>query len=370
MRRSRRATLARWGAAIAAAAVLLTGCWDQIPLSDRATVLVMTLDWQGRGTWLWRFYFPNPVVTVSSLAQISPSQELYTISATAPTIAAAYQLIQERQARDLYLGQLQDVVWSANAPMEAVRTFVDAFNREGLTPKSAYVVVSRRPLRRLMAPTPEEVVPSLYLTQFFNCAQCQPIPLAERFWQFWDAATTPGVSPVAPYASDTTRIAQIAVYGPSGPPTIFSQAATRGYGFLTGQVTKETLTVRANGGLVGITRVRGSAVTTTTLRGQRLDVVVTLDVSGSVAQWPEGGPLTPAGLRAIQRAAARNILHDCQAALATAARSRTDPFGFVRSYLYAHPLVEPTHPASWWDRLPIDARVRVHVTLETVGVSA
>ncbi len=43
-------------------------------------------------------------------------------------------------------------------------SLLDAYNREGTVPKTAYMLLARPPLAQKVAATPQEVIPSVYLT--------------------------------------------------------------------------------------------------------------------------------------------------------------------------------------------------------------
>ena len=366
----RRVTWGRWMLAAAVLTAALSGCWDQLAFPNRASTLVMSVRYARRpDRWQWTFYFPNPAVTVSSLPQIAPGEQIYAIGVRAPTLASAYAAAQQRLARDLYLGQLQDIVWSSDAPLPAVASFIAAYNREGMTPKTAYVAVAPPPLDRILAPSPQEVIPSVYLTRVFSCLECQSVMLTEPLWKLWDSIETPGVSPVAPYLPGTGVLSRIAVYPPTGPPVIFSPTETLGWAYLTHRVHKETLTLTMPAGLASITRVHGIVVNHVEWTGQRLEVQVDMRLTGVVAQWPVAVPLTERRLQTLETAGARSVLADCLAALRRSATSRTDPFGYARLYLFRHPGAWGQIPARDWDRLPYTAHVQVSLLLQETGVS-
>ncbi|MDA8192814.1 MAG: spore gernimation protein GerC [Thermaerobacter sp.] len=349
----------------------LSGCWDQLTFTSRASALLITIAASARaGEWRWRFYFPNPTVTVSSLTQIKPKDQFYQVAVTADSLAQAYAKVQQRLARDLYLGQLQVIVWSSRIPVPTLASLLDAYNREGTVPKTAYMLLARPPLAQKVAVTPQEVIPSVYLTSYFDCQVCQPEYFARTVWQTWDDLVTPGISPIVPYMESPAEVAQIGVLGTAGPPILFSRRQTEGYAYLTGKVGKETLSLAEPGGRVTLTHVRETPVKTrVTLGRHAINVRARIEVSATLGQWPRSQPLTPRTVRTTEQAAARVVLGKCLAAIAEANRTHTDPFGYGRTILFMHPSPQAWPISADWLNYPIAAQVAVRVWVKGSGVS-
>jgi hypothetical protein len=366
----RRSSVVRWVVAALLIGATLTGCWDEFSFPDRASALMIGITYAPQPSrWAWSFYFPNPTVTVSSLAQISTKDQTYSVTVHGPTLAAAFAKVHQHLARDLYLGQLEAVVWSDDMPAGEVRSFVEAYNREGLTPKTVFVATAAKPLDKAMAPNPQVVMPFVYLPRYFSCQACQATILTERLWQVWDAFETPGISPVVPYVTGSQTVNRIAVYPLHGPPVLFTPEETLGWGYLAERVGKETVTVHIHQGLASLTRLHGTVEDHVTLRGGRLDVHVVVKLLGEVAQWPSSGRLTTAALHQLETAGARVVLQECLAAIRQGQRTHTDPFGYARLYLFQHPTAGSDLPPARWTELPYIVHLRVNLLLQETGVS-
>lgn len=347
----------------------LTGCWDQLPFTNRASVLIITIAPAAKARqWRWEFYFPNPTITVSSISQMKPQEQFYRVQVTASSLDQAYQLVQERLARDIYLGQLEVIVWSTGISATAFETLLDTYNREGYVSKTAYMLLARPPLSRTVSVSPQESLPSVYLTSYFECQSCQPEYLGQPIWRVWDDFKTPGVSPVLPYMASPTAIAQIGVYGPKGKPVIFSKEQTQGYAYLAGKVNKESLNLTQPGGIVTITRLAGRPKTQVSMGRHAIDVRTQIHLTGILGQWPASEALTLATLRKIQHEAEQAILAKCRAAIEEANRTHTDPFGYGRMLYFRH-LIHTTLSPSQWESLPIHAQILVRVAIRSSGVS-
>lgn len=347
-----------------------TGCWDQQSFTNRASALIMEVSpAKQKGQYLWEFFFPNTTVTVSSLSSLPPREQLYSISVTAPSLTQAFVRVQEKMARDLYLGQLEVVIWADTMPVARVRRLVASLNRQGQIPKSFWVLLGRPPLVPLVEVTPQEAIPSIYITRYFDCRTCQPAFLGRYFWQVWADFATPGISPVMPLASTRTRIDHIAVYSDHGPPTLWTRPQTLGWAYLTGRVLKEEVHVNTPWGWADVGQLRGTVVTHVSSRPHAIGVDAHLMVHGILTSWPPLVPLTAGRLGTLQRLVARSILKNCQAAVAEANRTHTDPFGYARSLFWQQMGLSPFAFSPTLSHLPIDAHISVTVQIRDVGIS-
>jgi hypothetical protein len=341
----------------------MAGCWDQLPFPNRAEVLVISVrPARHPGQYRWTFYFPNPTVTVRSVSSLKPTDQLYADSADAATLAQAFALEEQQTSRSLYLGSVEDLAWSTQVPTAEVVQLMDGYTRDGLLPKSAYVVVSAESLDKVLTPLPQEVVPAIYLTRFFACSQCQAIMLTEQQWKLWDSIWTPGISPVVPTVSTQGTVDELSVYRSVGKPVLFNPIETIGWAYLMGKVHRESATVKLPSGYASVSGLRSASITDVRRQGRHLVVRATIKVTGAVAQWPQPAPLTPEDVTFLQMRAARAVLDQCLAAIQRGDATHTDPFGFARTYDYQHP-GEPPLPAD----TPYVAHLAVSVTLQGTG---
>ncbi len=367
----------RWRARLAAVAglllslVLLAGCWDQMGISDRAAALMVSVAWHPSGRLSWTFFFPNPTVTVNSQSQIKSTRQLYTVSVAADSWAGAERAAQRLLDRHLYLGQLKVLLWSSDMPAEAVATLVDAYNRQGITSKVAYVAAApARALPHLLQASPQEVVPRLKWEHVFSCGPCEAIRLSQPLWHVWVDVHTPGMSPVVPYIAASGALSQIAVYGRRGPPVIFTPQQTLGWAVLTDRVTREVLSLTRGGARYTVTGVRGHGATRVAWTGGPIQVDVHVAMSGVLAQAPYGTAGRPREVRAIETATARLLLADCQAAVRRANAEHVDPFGYARTLLFEHPQWARAPRGSDWSDVALRAGFAVSFNLTTPGVTS
>jgi spore germination protein KC len=361
--------------AIGAMAVLLvaggcTGCWDQLPFYERALALAITVSpTKTRSDWHYTFVFANPAVTISSLGQMSSADQLFAVSVKAPTLSQAVGRADKRLSRQVYIGQLQDLVWSAKMPSSAAYDLILAYNRHGLTAKTVFVAVTAGQPQDAVKPTLQEVVPDMFLTKYFSCRGCQPVTLSEKEWELWITMETPGVSPVVPIMSGPNTVDEVTVYPNKGEPVTFTPEETRGWGFLLGRVHNAALGFGMPEGRIAVDRIEATVANHISWTPTGLAVRAEVRAQGMVAEWPPTMPLTPQRIRKLETLAARKILHESLAAVRRAQTTHTDPFGYWRDYLYQHPSLMGQKTVAEWDQMPYHVHVSVTMSLIETGVN-
>lgn len=342
----------------------IAGCWDDEPDTLRASALILMVSHKaGEKSWNWRFYFPNPTVTVSSLSQIKPEEEFYTTSVKAPSLEQAYTNVQQHLARDLYLGQLEVVIVSDTLTTQDLTSFLNAYNREGTLSKTAYILVASSPLSKMAVVTPQVSTPAVYWEKYFDCKDCQPELLAHPIWKVWDDIVTPDMSPAIPYAT-FDKVAQLAVYRSVGSPVIFSRTETLGWAYLMGKVKKESLSIISPVGTVTLGRIHGTVHSRVEAVNQHLQAFVQIHLTSDVAQWESSAAMTNNTLSRIQTLAEHRVLLECIAAINKANMTHTDPFGYGRRLSFEQdgpPSMAQVH----WEQ--IDAQVSVTMQIRTSG---
>ncbi len=350
----------------------LTGCWDQRSVTNRGVAVGLEVSPTSKpGLFAWTYLFPNVTVTVSSLPSIKPREQYFSETVTAASLAQSQTLVQQKLSRDLYMGQLKVVVWSSTMTTEHVITLLNTLNHEGLIPKTYWVVTGPPPLAKLLTPSPQEVVPQLYLSRMFDCLKCQPFNLGRHGWQFWADTVTPGISPNAPYASGPTHINELAVYGHGrhGRPYIFNAEQTQGWAYLTARADKGTLTLFTRPGVATISRVHGSRSMKVQLVRGTLQVKETLRLTALLSQIPSGVALDHQYLLRVQRLGEQAVLARCLAAIRVADSTHTDPFGYARTLLWTNSQTTRRMPLDQLVSLPIHATITVRLKIVGQGVS-
>jgi spore germination protein KC len=315
---------------------LLTGCWDSIAISDQAPVIALGVGPGRQGQLTWTFVVPNPAITESSLANLSPSQMYYTLRVEAPSFPEAVSAVQTGLARHLFLGQLQVVAWSSRLTASTIRALVTDLNDDGTVDKTFWAVATPHPaeLLRTTGQSISEPVPGYYLADLFTCGQCQPLSLGTRGWRVWTHLLTPGLSLAVPYATPTGTVDQLVVYGAHGPPVVWTPGATGGWAYLTGRVAADSVAVRTVFGRAVVDTASVMRRVRVVPDGRGLTVGVHLFVSARVVSLPPTVVLTASTEAALTRAVATRIARMALTAIQTATHDDVDPFGFTRTALW------------------------------------
>lgn len=346
----------------------LTGCWDDETVIQRATTFVLSVMPAPHRDFQFTFFFPNPAESISTNVNIPASQPFAIAREVANSISQANNEAQRDLARDLFMGQLQDIIVSRDIPAQSISRLVREYNRDGYVSHTVFLVAEPTNSDPLPV-TIQEPVPSVYFTQYFNCRTCQSSYLGQPLWKVWDAFVTPGVSPVIPYASPPTRITRILVYPPSGRPLLMTRQESRGWAMLMNHVFKETYGVRMDGGPLVVKRLRAHTRVRLSYQDGKLIANVHINAYGSLIEWPTSFLDTPPNVAWAQAQTSKQIIAECVKAVDFANETRTDPFGWGRNYLYAHPGESRQFAGQRGMLWPIVAHVTVTTHLTTSGVT-
>jgi len=125
-------------AALAAAALLLSGCWDQRDISERTPALGMGFDRDQKG---WQ-------VTVSEVRYLSGSQPPYigtVFIGRGRTISETLDDVRTRVGRELYVGDVKVYVLGPGALREGLFEVIDALRHNEEVDRTAFLIGSTTP---------------------------------------------------------------------------------------------------------------------------------------------------------------------------------------------------------------------------------
>lgn len=350
----------------------LSGCWDAIPVEQRAIVTAIAIDQGQKPTDLiWSFVLPNVTATATNLSSVAPSQQFYLVEAHAQTWSAAQAALSARLSRLPYFGQLEAVALDERLPTQSVAPILADINVQTSTPKSFFLVGAEGRAATLVSTVlPDEVVPRYWLKSYFACQVCHPTALGEYGWQWWTDFEAGGHSPVIPVfrlVQHTPQLAGLDVYREEGPPVRMPDRAADGFALLTGRVRALSWTTSLGRRTVKVERVSTGASTAASETPSGVLARVRIQAVGTIA-----GPLpseNPAGfLRGAETLMAESLLGDAREAIMFSNQTHTDPFGWnERAGLMAK------HPKGWPETPPIPlhllaALVSVKVHLVEEGV--
>lgn len=350
-------------------ALVLTGCWDQRSISKRAILVGIGLS----ASHQWTFVFPNVTTTVSSLSSIDPSREFYGLQASASSWTEALARVQRMANREVYPGDLEELVVSRDLSRSAVAAMVETLNNEGMVPASTWIAASTvTPQKILLMTSPQSVVPTVFLPSYFSCTNCHAALLGVHAWQWWDRNGTPGVSPIVPLVVPRTNglsVSQLLVYPTVGVPKLMPRTATEGYEYLMGHVRKGAIAVKVKGVTYTVSGIQAHVRTRVGLTDHAVTAIIKITASGTIAEVPANSEVTRTTEKAVGRAMAHVILKRCLSSLAWSNQTHTDPFGYAKNAAWKHSRIAQRIEPNQLSALPIHAvvSVRGHITGEGVA---
>lgn len=344
----------RWKWAVVIMAVLLgvSGCGGVTGINQTGVVLALGIDPGIHGQYQWTFMFPNPSITPSSESSIQPNQEFYLLSTQANTLAQAVEKVSATTDRHVYLGDTQVVALNDTFSSAAMRRLVQVLITTGNLPPRVWLTLAEpSAVKTLRTSSPEEVVPTLFLSSYFSCDICHALHLATRLWQVWDDMLVPSqtaVIPVTTVMHKTIEVNRCAWLTPSRV-IVCSPAQTVHWAMVMGLYKNGALQVLDNKRSAYAEDVRISTRRRVDIRGRRAVAYWKISVAG---HWQS--VQRNAANRALNLAAEREILHNVLALYRWAGQEQADPFG-VRNQLVWLSAPHSSMP-------PLEVSVQCHIT--------
>lgn len=341
-------------AALLLASLLLTGCWDSEPINDRSIVTTLAVD-AGNGPGNIRLTEQIPSATAlttmgsqgssggSQGGSGSGSTAFFDVHATAADLAAAVALARTRISRDPYFGEVQNVVLGPGLDANAVAGLLDAMMRLPDLGKGSWMALSPdRPASSLIDhPSPQDVLPALYIDAFFKQSAHTGLDLRQPVWQFYVDSIVPGLDPFLPILDDTPHGLvgnRIALYRHDHLAGLLTPDQTIGWAIATSKLKQYSVPVQTPWGLADVRALAPRSSIRAGWVDGRPRLSVRTRVQGIIGQRPPRLAVSGADDRRfdalIQRDAAARLRSLELDAIAVSQRLGVDPFGFG-SRLYA-----------------------------------
>ena len=348
---------------------LLSGCWNQRPIEQRAIVIAVGVTAHHQ----WRFLFPNVAVTADSLTAIPSAQQFYTVSVRAPTWQRAVHRLQAGMARKVSVGELQLLMVDDRLSTGQVTRIVDGLNTTGAVPATFWIAASPgSPAALLEQTSPQNVVPYYAVATYFDCRGCHPLRLVERGWQWWAQNATPGDSPYLPLARPTPHgvaVRQLLVYPLHGRPVLMPPPITQGFAYLTNRAVDVAVPVSLDDQAYTVARLDAQVRTRVHLTPRAVAVQVQVRAAGIIDDAPPHTLVTRSLEHAVGLAAAHVIAVRCRDTIDWANRTHTDPFGYAKRAAWLDDALGEMFSAARLTTLPIQAHIAVRVTIHGDGVA-
>ncbi|NMP21208.1 spore gernimation protein [Sulfobacillus sp. DSM 109850] len=347
--------------------VLLSGCWDDMPLDTRTLVLAMGF-YPGPkpGEVTVDFAFPTPTGLTSSNGSGSggsggkgpPSD---TLSGTGYTLAQAFSAAQAKTNRDLYLGHTILLVFSTQLSAKTLKLLENALERIGTLDKTPFVAAASAPFDKVVAvKMTQEEFPALYFEELFSCALCTQFGLGVRLWQMAERLTTPGVDLVLPEITPTSQgpaVDHIAVYRGYQYVRSFGHTETAAFALATGKSRKTSLFFPQHWN-AEFNFVNTSMHLAVTPKGNTVDATVSLKATETLESISTGTESTHQ-LAVLSQASSAAIGQRVLQFLDTTQKNEADVLGVGRQLSWTHPEAFKRFK-NWHQEYP-----HVHFTVKT-----
>jgi spore germination protein KC len=202
---------------------ILSGCWDQYELEERANILGLAIDLveqedikeenevthpegefpnEKRHT----FYKITAQIAVPGKIKLGPEggsegsdKTSWVIQTTGHTLKDAMANLQQQLAERLYLGHLQIVIISDEIAERGIEDVNDYLGRNPEVRRTAWMVVNKKDASKVIqAAPPLETVPSLYLSDTLdNAVKFGKLP-REYLGRFWIDLSDKGIDGILP----------------------------------------------------------------------------------------------------------------------------------------------------------------------------
>jgi hypothetical protein len=369
------------GAALASAAVCLgaTGCWNAIPLGHLALFQILAVDPAKDGNLRWTLFQANATALANMGSGVATpsggttSDQVLPVQVVAPTLAEAYRKAQDLSSRDIYLGQLQQVVVSERLNAGQVRSTIDALaHTPELDQSQALFVAPGDAADTILARDPQELFPSTYLDHVTACPTCNTTAIHVSLMDAFMATRPAWGSMVVPEVTKSSvglAVKGAAVYEGARFIGRVAPADETLLGLLTGMTQKTSLDVKVPG--LGAVSVRGLTSTASVSARWRHGAVEADDVSRVTGQVvaiePDRGLAFEHVAPAIDSAVSRALVRRAGSVVAKLMAKGGDPLQLGREVWAADPSAAPS--AAVWRRGLLNARIRltVHTGLTSQG---
>lgn len=323
----------------------LIGCADNRQLNYRALVLAMGFAPAAHGRIKVLFQIPTPSGLTSlsggSGSSASSSLSTFTVEGVGQTVARAFTKAQADVNQDLYLGQLQAVIFSTQLTSAQFTDIASTLTRFGTLDKTAYALATQAPVTDVLQ-TVSKTTPMapLYYSTEFGCAHCQTVNLKREIWSIEQQQYAPPVVNLwFPLIMPTTsgfRIDHVVFYQNNRATTILTPHQTVMFGYALGKTSKGTIQLHWQGDPVSVRGLKASAHVFARWQGPTLHLQQTLSISGDVDTFPLSVPVKPLLPWVIARVQ-QKVGAESLALLQSLSRRGIDPFHVGQAYVWQHP---------------------------------
>jgi len=373
---------------VLAAGLATGGCWNRVPVEERALVAMLGVDQSGSGAYVLTvaMLFPPGLPPPGPAGQggASGSQPVVLRSATSADPLAALQAIQTATSLQLDFTHLEALVVSEPVARSGLAPVVGALARLPVFSVNEWLVVARGMsaaglLQKTAHDLPE---PNTVLSRTITRGQWATPYFAQRISELLkempakgqDFVTAGVLTPTAPSPAVAVpvELTGLALFRGGGLAGWLDGGAALGWMAATGHLQHQTMSVDRAGWRFDLVLLgdRPSVAVRPTPDGP--SVSMRLSVAAQLANLlapTSAMDLTPATLASLEALGDEALTGDVEAALTQARTIGADPFGLGEYVRIADPAywsrVRDTWGAASFGQLPV--AVRVELTIQSAG---
>ncbi|WP_017470959.1 Ger(x)C family spore germination protein [Amphibacillus jilinensis] len=203
--------------------LLLSGCWDQVEIELRATIVGLAIDQadhheieedyithpEYRSANIEGLYKMTAQLAVPGQVALGPEEgaeggavddNVWIVEGYGYTIGDAIQSMQQKLAHELFFGHLQVIIVSEEVAKEGLATIDDYFQRRNEIRRTVWLAVAKGDAAATMAVSPKlEQIPAIYLsTTLDHAVELGKFP-EKRLGDFWVNQKSLGEEAMLPY---------------------------------------------------------------------------------------------------------------------------------------------------------------------------
>ncbi len=355
----------------------LAGIWDNVTLNQRLMVVGVGVDpGSAAGRVRVTFQFPTPAALegIPTGSGGGPAQHPFlTATREGTSFIDALEQVQNEEARDVYLGQLQYILLNVHLRPPVLPDLIQELERTPEIDQTQYVVMTLEPTPHLLKLSPPTtVLPAVFIADRFRCERCITVQNRVRGVDVLRMTRTPlgdiAIPVITARGAQGFEFTRLAILSRGRVAAVLNPADSLAVAYLKGLVRKGDLWVPGPWPQPAVLRSVADAAQVRALppRAGRPVFVIDLHVDAEVDRSPVR-VLTSDAYRTIAGRAAARLQRQAAQVMSWLDAHDLDPVGLERAMLVTWPqrFVDDAHFRHLLPRSEVT--VRVHVSLHRGG---
>ncbi len=342
------------------AMICLSGCWDIIPIEDRALAIVIGIDKAGDGIRLSAQVptVKNLIQTVSNFTtKERPVFKPFTVESS--SLIEAFQQLEDRVFQSMVVGVVKIIIVSPQAAGEDLLDNLTIFLRQPMVSYQTMVLCSGNAAAETVKfEAPFDIQPGLIIgkQQLSALKLVRSFPM--RLWEFIARVDNGITDPYLPVISldrenKTFLLQGIKIFKGGKIAGSLSPGESYLFGVLASKVEEGYKEINVERRKVGLSKMNYKSKIRVLKRQHQARILVDIRVEGTLLQIPKGFPDRVETYQLFERAIERQLGREVSSFIKKLQSLDVDPVGF-RKYM------EVAGIRNWrqtYPRIPVDVKV-------------